>query len=1212
MSLAFTCKYTATSGTSHNYLAIPDCGFTDGGAWSAIYWEQASTCPTEFEQVRDMLVGQNVNGQGTSFQKCWIIYFGAAWDASADFASIAQAIGGMVQHDNDRSKLIWLRDSTSLTGIDPKLAIQLPFTPTNTPNNNAQSPNYGSETLESTLITPESYPLFPPINLNGINQQLFIYRPVGERSDSAWGQRVWLERYTPWSVFYIGTDDTNPRGDQGTPANAYSIALCTEPTKSGSELITSSYPANPSAWYSYTNINFQNGSIIIRGVAHDAIYSFCPEIRYSLNVVEQTQAADPASLSLRYPLFKADDWKNWVRKQSIVCLLSPSRPDDPAANYINLETTGAAIPSAFRTRSNKVVSLTPLSGKGITLVFEQTLDGVMYLALTGSFKMSVEGEDESELLCGLSGTETIRFAKDDILQFTPGQAAGISAAINSETGLYKQGVALSLSKQNSCSAPWAMILPGDSQSPSDRIYSSQSNQFPLFIPAKDSASGKELDFDPITRLSLPDKIDSKASLPTCFPIVPYSKIAKPSTNILGLDPARVFEAVEAQILAPVRQNMIDKLSPAPPAPTGTGTTYALTPHGHQMTFNDGKWTEIQIAYKSQPDFEIRFAASGNDALPLELQEAFLANQQFLVITDLSKLWGSLQNLKMGGGWEFKLDPAKKSSSGDYRNILLFKSGNFTIRDMAGNPAAWTQYANFNDASHDPDGNFLSNWLVGYLQKSMKLADAGVKGFSQFCDMINDENWNGFLAFKVDVDVGGLPIELQALMAGIDQNLFYAHHLGSERNKVTSPATAGDPYQITSAPFGLIYYEDPVLGKEANHLPSYVSNPSKYLFDVLTLEAIFENSALTYFSNKSMLLMNELFGDKVIPYTDVQDGIYGANNLVLIGSYHKADGTPSYTFQTAKGAVANFYVSSNAFKRVRMSKASMSVVATAKSASGEATAFLSSFGLWGDFNFIEDSAFDLLSYDYLPYQGLTLEMAFDRTLSKGKTNPGYTFDSQRLTLALNQTSTTASVPPDPAINVVRAKSLVAEFPLKLKTFINGAANKLPKTKGYRLLTTNSPKNISLTSPAVGPWYGLEFDLNLGGQGALGSNHGLSAKLLLAWTPGGKGTAKASPQFQLSGPNGASLAFDLESVLKFGAKDIILNKIDSTGTGASPDQFIMLFESAGVTLLGRSFPPEGSTNIALFGDMSSGGVVHPTLGWFGGYVSKAETPKKVGGS
>ena len=807
----------------------------------------------------------------------------------------------------------------------------------------------------------------------------------------------------------------------------------------------------------------------------------------------------------------------------------------------------------------------------------------------------------------------MQFAPNDVLTFCAGQQAGVDVSVETASDDAddpgQDVVAFRFAAESDCTTAWATVLPGDTAAPSRRDYYSEPDQAPYFAQLTAGADALDLSYYALTRSTLPDDAGPMDD-PYRFPLVPYQAMTTAADGF-GADPAAVA-ALEFQLFNRTRQARIQAmaaaLAPATAATVvgapGGRTVYAVTPQGYQATFADGQWTGIQCAQTAtdKSSIDISFtAAQGEAALPTALQNAFLTNQQFLVITRPDNLGTFKPTIEMDN-WPFTLDLSKNTTVGDYRNVLIFKSGQATVAEMARHPDLWTGYGDFNDIQGDPNGTYLSTWLVNYLDEAKALYDDGdgVESLGHFCSLIDDPKWNGFIALRVDVNTGDLPAEIEALLAGIDKSLFAAHHLGNRINHIAPGTTACDPYTLDSAFFGLVRYQDPLLGDQAKNPPAIVTTPQDLDFKVLTLEAVFEKAILEQFSNKSLLILNKMFGDTVQP-TSADGTAAGANNVVLIGAYHDTDGVATYTFQTGKGVTTDFYPASNAFARNQVTKTNMTVVQTG--GDGDAKTYRARFGLWGNFRLLGDPVFDLLSYEYLGYHGLAVDMTF----TSGGGDPAYAFNSAGLVLALAQTRAfDPASPPDAAVNLVRTGSLIAQFPLKLKAFVNGSGDRLPDDMGYRQLDTTAPSGIALPSPGSGgPWYALSFNMNLGGQGAMGSNDGISAELMLTWTPGGNGyAAAAAPQFKLSGPGGVSLSFDLEGVIKFGAKDIVLNKIDSTGGDGPPDEFVLVFESIALTVLSLSYPPQGTTNVVLFGDTSAtaGDTVDPTLAWFGGYVAK----------
>jgi hypothetical protein len=241
---------------------------------------------------------------------------------------------------------------------------------------------------------------------------------------------------------------------------------------------------------------------------------------------------------------------------------------------------------------------------------------------------------------------------------------------------------------------------------------------------------------------------------------------------------------------------------------------------------------------------------------------------------------------------------------------------------------------------------------------------------------------------------------------------------------------------------------------------------------------------------------------------------------------------------------------------------------------------------------------------------------------GDGNPDFHFDATKMVVpqkpnVVPQKPNTAvdpaklTGPPSADYNLVRLNSLLAQFPLALTGFLQQSKDIQPEDMGFRVLETTIPSGITPASLQGQAWSALEFTLNLGGHGTVGAGSALTAQMQLAWTAGGAGTASVAPTLKIAGPGGVSLNFDFEGVLKFGAQDIVLNRLPAPDTQNSqqattptPPQFILLFESIGVSLLSLSIPPRGSTNVVILGDMSAtqNSVLDPTLGWYGGYLQK----------
>ncbi len=963
-------------------------------------------------------------------------------------------------------------------------------------------------------------------------------------------------------------------------------------------------------------------------------FSYALELPVTSQAPVDTEGNKLTSGAVEYPILNAQDGLSGRPASAEIAILAPM---DINRTRLVLQpgSPGQPIQSSLRTILGRAVLLTPSASGNSLLVFNLASGDRLYFTPHGPYTLGIENPGTAngdnlncQLLCGLSGVEYLHFAEGDLLQFNSGQRAGVDVEIVDLKLPPGQNVTYAFPKYGSpppnFTTAWSMVLPPSGSTDSQgRQYYSEPDQAPFFNNPSGAKSEFQLDYFGLTRTSLPDSANSKDG-PNQFPMVPYAMV-QAATSGIGEFPPYV-EALEYQLLNPTRKTRIEKMADAASgisshSQSTVGKITAVTPQGYTAAFEGGKWVGIDVAQMgavgTKTHIQLSFAPSKGEAeIPVALQQAFLTNQQFLVITDQSNLGSSIATVKMDD-WPFDLAQPSSETVGDYKNVILFKSANATIAQMAGHPELWTRRKDFTDTGSDPDGKYISSWLVNYLEEARTSYDEGkgVASLQEFVELIDNPLWNGFLVLRVDVGVENLPAPIEVLLAGIDKNLFFAHHIGNRVNHVQPPSGGSTDYTLNSSMFGLVHYADPALSGSA---PDYLSSPQDYDFRVLTLEAIFENARLLNFSNKSLLLLNKMFGDAVSAHAPDQD-LIAHNNLLLIGTYKQEkqeNGTTipaSYTFATGQGTATDFYMTSNAFERIQITKAAMTVVEVGPQ---DALDYVARFSMWGNMRFLDNSAFDLLSYEAASFQNLLVEM----TVPAGGATKTFKFATDSLALALNKnklpdTSGDNSAPPDPAFNIVRQDSLLAQFPLRLTGFQIGTKDQQPQDNGFRLLETTKPNGISSANLDGGNWYALGFEMNLGSGGALGANGGLTADLSLAWAPGGNGTAQIAPFFKLSGPGGISLSFDLEGVIKFGAKDIVLNRFKTGTADDDPEQFVMIFESIALSLLTLSFPPAGSTNVSLFGDISeqnAGAEINPTLGWFGGFVAKQASSSDAAGS
>ncbi|MBL4705454.1 MAG: hypothetical protein JKY54_13105, partial [Flavobacteriales bacterium] len=969
------------------------------------------------------------------------------------------------------------------------------------------------------------------------------------------------------------------------------------------------------------------GQLAFGGLFLEAILSTPVGFQYACSA---DTSSDFEALDLYYPLCNEDvGLYNWDYK----ALWNLFKPLDASETYWFLIPDDAPLATTFRTVLGEIVLLTPLGDSSCALAFNQLSEGVYYLAPSGSYTISVDegvgvtSDLQNKLLCGLSGVEYLSFTPGDLLHFISSQNASVLVSVEDDAYSFQfNGDATGITTS------YITILPQDG---SESNYYSEPEQAPFF--AGEEVTDVQLDYFELSRSSLTDDTSF-----TGFPMVAYAKF-----DDSGLE-ENFAKNIEFQLYNPTRNQLIEdnqqdsqeveqiqelqtqgkqkdrkgkhrkhkralrkhlsrgcKTAQNLQVSVDVESVSAVTPQGYISTFEGDLWTTLQIANKqisgsAQTNVQIGFTpGSGEDEISDALQNAFLTNQQFVVITQGYQLGTFVNDITMSD-WPFTLDPSVNESVGEYRNVILFKSSSdSTIQELVKQPELWTGREDFTDTAVDVNGTFISQWLQDYFTEAISLYDNGngVTSLQGFCELIQNPLWNGFLALKVDVSTDELPTEVEALLAGIDKSLFYGHHIGVQINHLSVENAQTSGLDLTSSVFGLVHYVDPNI-PDVNNISTYYSSPADYNFTVLTLEAVFEKGVLVNFSNKSMLLINKFFGDTVLETS--ANGESGANNLILLGIYSDQGGESSYTFSTAQGSISTFYLSSNAFYAIPVNRATMTVQETGTDSDGETT-YESRFGLWGSMETLPYEDFDLLSYAQLSFSNLFVDMAFD----SGGTDPVFTFDSNSIALALNQNKiyTGADDEASGGYNLIRSGSLLTQFPLELKGLYQGTSDKQPDSLGYLTLLSEDPTGIVTADLSGGDWYAFQFSLNLGGQGAMANNAGLSADFLISWSTGGNSqTAIASPSFKLTGPAGVSLTFDLQGVIKFGAKDIVLNR-PAVSEGEIP-QFIMIFQSLGLTVLSKSFPPEGTTNVILFGDTTdqTSGIIKPTLGWFGGYVEQ----------
>ena len=163
-----------------------------------------------------------------------------------------------------------------------------------------------------------------------------------------------------------------------------------------------------------------------------------------------------------------------------------------------------------------------------------------------------------------------------------------------------------------------------------------------------------------------------------------------------------------------------------------------------------------------------------------------------------------------------------------------------------------------------------------------------------------------------------------------------------------------------------------------------------------------------------------------------------------------------------------------------------------------------------------------------------------------------------------------------------------------------AGQPPRELGYLPLAT------PLSQPGLaGPWFGLQFAVDLGTLGALSSAPALTAVLLAAWSPAGA-QHQVNVGLKLPGVESARSLLPVQGVLDLGFSAVELSADGAAATPPDP-AYVLRFRNFYLRFLGWKFPP-GQNTIALFGNPEAASQSIATdrgaLGWYAAYEQKGK--------
>jgi hypothetical protein len=826
---------------------------------------------------------------------------------------------------------------------------------------------------------------------------------------------------------------------------------------------------------------------------------------------------------------------------SMLATLDPLFPTDPARTSFTLPEINSPQPSFYRSNVNRPLTLKPRQGSRLVFAAKPTLPNAsvrdpLYLVPEGRFDIAGTGEPAT-LMCGVSGYEFVELNVGSTLTFQSNQPAyALSFQPESEEAESDEPSLPAFS--GVATTAWAAV----NAPAAHLVYSAVPEGAGYFRSA--ALDGGLRPYFPACAAFLPAVSDR----PSAYPLVPYAGVKARDltvhrlmeTRVLSLHRRRTIHGINTH--APVRP--VNLLAAAAPAVTQIGT---LTPQGllAQFSADRATWASLQLGQSLAGPIAFQ-------SIDDPLRSALLTHQQFLVISSAAAFQEHFgqNNVVDIEDWKFQLDPARW---GRFGTVLIIKNHVKSLKELIGNPSAWTLAEEFNVSVLETRRRVLEI-LAQAESRSPRQPDnpklplpGGDPDFEYFAGtVLNDPGWNGVLFLNCVVD---LPHELDGIASGLDASTFFAHHLGINQTPVPEDSLAA----AHSSLFGVIRYDEP-----PGHLAA-----GTYDFRVQSLRVVFRNSVMANFGCTVALAMNELFGSKVLLAP-------GAGTAVLLdGSYEKHGDTQAFVL--AGKTPATFLLNDAVLERVRITKVRFGPRLDPRRQAGGAAgdAVLSRFTFWGELAFRElrpgGAPFDLFSYSKLSFSNLGLNAAFSASAGQS-----FEFDASDLSF-------------DPAESQARAASLVSRFPLKLKGFMVSMDSGKPPAGYATIGLPFEKKKLSRT------WYGLLFDLNLGTLGELAANAGITASLVAVWSPSVESPAILAG-LKLPGLTGGESQFSLMGVLK-----LKMHSLELVGSGGA---YQLLINGINLSFLGKALPPGGSFDLYIFGDPDPPPGSN-TVGWYGAF-------------
>ncbi|MBV9929065.1 MAG: hypothetical protein JOZ96_28905 [Acidobacteria bacterium] len=934
--------------------------------------------------------------------------------------------------------------------------------------------------------------------------------------------------------------------------------------------------------------------------------------------------------ALRYPFFMGALSQNGDNL-FLAPRFDPLNPVDADRTIFALDlaqfTSGVPTCDFFFSPFGNVVPLTPQARSGFALgrrYDSQTLSGdfVSYLIPGGLYMIAKASATPKIvlLMCGLWGTEFLLAGEGDLLEFSCGGAA--AARGYDPSG----GAGVDTALTGPFDTAYVRLIPGGGASPFSGDIKQSYCVLALNSVYYDCETGTPIAF--AIGCLITDLSDVTKTTP--FPMVPYGAVYAPDANgdVIDVDvPAGTLESYEVDVLASARRGMmkgnfilgpiffsLTELKPLAGGTvrTGTGLLVELN-DGTETPPHPGTWKRLMLAKSPVNDDQLLSFDASDVTDPAQpkvvspyLSNALLQGAPFVVIGKKggeqmaggrTPLGGFTNELQLGE-FTFKVDvgdqPPAPDGSPVPGAIIIFKySSHASVLELYEQAVKWTYPETFvggpNDVA-DVQKRIRDNFIAsGLIQGPGNPSDEDRPLFDDFNGKMQSKEWTGMVVLNCPLDYSQLPIDLQVLLGGIKQGVLDAHHFGLTSNQLTH-TDQGACVIDQSSLFGLVHHDETLL-QPAN-------DPD---FQLLKLNALFVNSALTHFDSRIAVSVKKLFGDPTAlqPNANAPNDKPEWGTVAIDGTYQKRGATGVVVFETS--VPRTFAYAKDKLRALDQMLAS-DIALTPKRRvpaaprPGDKTTIYAAISIAGQLGFRPDisagQSIDLFSYKVpaskdrgLGFASYNLDMT---TVIPATSEDKRPFIDGAITTDLDAATLDATG------SGLRDDSLISTFPLKLLGLRHSADGMTAESVGGKQVgVDNAP-------PAADPVYALELKMIMGSAGSLQTDKTpLEGSLLVGWKPSGSDDTDDGFGVLFAPPTamgrGDSLA--LEGVLHTVFGGLTLSKLDVGQCSPGAQQFVL--EVADVVFWILSLPFSGDRRtLTMFGDPKSLGEGESQLSWFMG--------------